>query len=244
MHRSHRGESGFTGKRWLLVLLAVAAVCAVGLSQVPTRMAVRVHAPADGAAAQQGESYRPPTGRVLPGQLRLGKPVRLPYASGPVTGDGRTVYVGNGTDFRPLGRVPLPPGMRMRSWVVVDLDAGTVLGEHAAHVWRPPASTIKLLTGVTAARALAPTTMHEVTKFEEGQRCACAGLHAGARYTVESMLEGMLLPSSLSRILCKHRSLDVGVDAVGVDQGELFKSLFPVGDDLALDEPAGGLAFA
>jgi hypothetical protein len=37
--------------------------------------------------------------------------------------------------------------------------------------------------------------------------------------------------------------LDVGVDPVGVGQGELFEGLFPVGDDLALDESAGGLPF-
>ena len=32
------------------------------------------------------------------------------------------------------------------------------------------------------------------------------------------------------------------MDPVRVDQGELFEGLFPVGDDLAFDEPAGGFA--
>ena len=48
---------------------------------------------------------------------------------------------------------------------------------------------------------------------------------------------------SLSSFLCKGRSLEVGVDPVGVGQGELFEGLFPVGDGLAFDEPAWGLAF-
>ena len=48
---------------------------------------------------------------------------------------------------------------------------------------------------------------------------------------------------SLSSFLCKGRSLEVGVDAVGVDEGELFEGLFPVGHDLALDEASGGFAF-
>ena len=39
-------------------------------------------------------------------------------------------------------------------------------------------------------------------------------------------------------------SLEVAVDAFGVDEGELGQSLFPVRHDLSLDEPAGGLAFA
>ena len=34
----------------------------------------------------------------------------------------------------------------------------------------------------------------------------------------------------------------MGVDAVGVGQGELGQGLLPVGDDLAFDEPAGGFA--
>ncbi len=35
---------------------------------------------------------------------------------------------------------------------------------------------------------------------------------------------------------------DVGVDAVGVDEGELLEGLFPVRGDLAFDEAAGCLA--
>ena len=36
-------------------------------------------------------------------------------------------------------------------------------------------------------------------------------------------------------------SVEVGLDAVGIGQCELSEGLFPVGDDLAFDEPAGGL---
>ena len=38
------------------------------------------------------------------------------------------------------------------------------------------------------------------------------------------------------------RCSEVGVDAVGVDDGELGEGGFPAGDDLTLDEPAGGFA--
>ena len=41
-----------------------------------------------------------------------------------------------------------------------------------------------------------------------------------------------------------HGCLDVLVDAVGVDEGELFEGLFPVGGDLAFDESAGCFALA
>ena len=51
---------------------------------------------------------------------------------------------------------------------------------------------------------------------------------------------------SLSSCLCKRAwswGLDVWVDAVGVDEGELLECLFPVRGDLAFNEPAGCFAF-
>src|SRR3990172_2995508 len=53
------------------------------------------------------------------------------------------------------------------------------------------------------------------------------------------------LPQGLSSSLCKRAGSwcsYVGVDAVGVDEGELFEGLFPVRCDLAFDEAAGGFA--
>ncbi len=50
----------------------------------------------------------------------------------------------------------------------------------------------------------------------------------------------------LSSCLCKRAGSgcsDVGVDAVGVDEGELLEGLFPVRGDLAFDEAAGCSAF-
>jgi hypothetical protein len=48
---------------------------------------------------------------------------------------------------------------------------------------------------------------------------------------------------SLSSLLCKACGwLQVGVDSVGVDEGELGEGLFPVGGDLAFDEVPFGFA--
>ena len=48
----------------------------------------------------------------------------------------------------------------------------------------------------------------------------------------------------LSSFLCKRAwsGLEVGVDPVGVGEGELFEGLFPVRGGIALDEPAAGLS--
>lgn len=116
---------------------------------------------------------------------------------GTVRGDGGTVYVANGTAFRP-GRasVELPPRrVRGRAWVVVDLDSGDILGAHRARARLPQASTIKLLSAITAVRTVAPDARHRVTRREAAQVCACAGLRRGRVYTRDTLLAGMLLPS-------------------------------------------------
>jgi D-alanyl-D-alanine carboxypeptidase (penicillin-binding protein 5/6) len=79
--------------------------------------------------------------------------------------------------------------------VVVDLSTGRLLAEHDARQWLPQASTMKLLTAVTAANNHHLRLPHKVTRFEVHQTCTCAGLAIGHRYTFKTLLEGMLLPS-------------------------------------------------
>lgn len=121
--------------------------------------------------------------------------IELARHRGSVVGNGRTVYVANRTAFRPARtRVHLPPRVRMRSWAVVDLETGRMLGKHRARAWRPQASTMKLLTAVTAVNVL-DRTPHRATRFEVRQTCTCAGLVRGYRYGFRTLMEGMLLPS-------------------------------------------------
>jgi len=102
----------------------------------------------------------------------------------------------NGTLFRPEGTVADPPHVRARAWVVADLETGRLLGIHRAIAELPMASTIKLLTAVTATRTVARFPDHRVTWREaHPEYCVCAGLVVGRRYTREALLAGMLVPS-------------------------------------------------
>ncbi|HLN78730.1 MAG TPA: serine hydrolase [Nocardioidaceae bacterium] len=122
--------------------------------------------------------------------------IELKRHRGFIEGDGRTVYVGNRTTFRPRRTtVAIPPQVRARSWVVVDLDTGRLLGSHEARAWLPQASTMKLLTALTAIRTIRPGTAHRVTRYETSQTCTCAGLKRGRYYSRNTLLAGMLLPS-------------------------------------------------
>ncbi len=122
--------------------------------------------------------------------------VTLKRRTGAVAGDGRTVFLANGTRFRPRrATVDLPPRVRATSWVVVDLDSGRVLGTHRHRARLPQASTIKLLTALTATRTVPVHRSYRATRYDTSQVCSCAGLRRGRLYTRDTLLAGMLLPS-------------------------------------------------
>ena len=122
--------------------------------------------------------------------------VELEQRRGTVTGDGSTVYVANRTTFRPrASTVTLPRWVRAKSWIVVDLTTGRILGKRDPRAWLPQASTMKLLTALTAVRTIPAGTRHRVTRFEANQICSCAGLVPREVYDRDTLLAGMLLPS-------------------------------------------------
>jgi D-alanyl-D-alanine carboxypeptidase (penicillin-binding protein 5/6) len=96
----------------------------------------------------------------------------------------------------PRGATP-PPKLTAASWLVADLDSGTVLGTCGPHEYRTPASVQKLLLAATMLPRLDPTRVAEVTDsdmdFEPGS--SAMGVVPGGRYPVESLWLGLLLNS-------------------------------------------------
>jgi D-alanyl-D-alanine carboxypeptidase (penicillin-binding protein 5/6) len=100
------------------------------------------------------------------------------------------------TTYRPVGHVRRPPAIRARAWAIVDMGTGRILGFHHHRRYLPQASTIKLLTAVTASHRVAVHPRHRVTRAEaHPQYCTCVGLKVGRRYSRAALLAGMLLPS-------------------------------------------------
>ncbi|GAA2150274.1 hypothetical protein GCM10009844_31030 [Nocardioides koreensis] len=84
----------------------------------------------------------------------------------------------------------------MRAWAIADMDTGVLLAVHHHRRWLPQASTIKLLTAVTAADRVPAMPQHRITRAEaHPQFCTCAGLRVGRRYSRAASLTGLLLPS-------------------------------------------------
>lgn len=95
----------------------------------------------------------------------------------------------------PAGAPPVPYGIDSAGWLIADLTAGEVIAAKDPHGRYRPASTIKLLLAQVALRDLDLDRVIEGTMadFEtEGDR---AGVAPGGRYTVRSLLEGLLLVS-------------------------------------------------
>ena len=103
----------------------------------------------------------------------------------------------NRTTYRAIAATTPPPAVSLATWAVADLDTGRILAAHGQHVRRQPASTLKLLTSLTAARRVPAEPAHRVTWAEaHPEFCICVGLDVGQRYARDSLMAAMLLPSA------------------------------------------------
>ena len=100
-----------------------------------------------------------------------------------------------GTTYRSAGRLPAPPRLRPDTWAVADFRTGRLLAVHQPRKARQPASTLKLLTALTAVRTV-PAQPHRVTRREARATCVCVGLRPGRLYARGSLLDALLLPSA------------------------------------------------
>jgi D-alanyl-D-alanine carboxypeptidase (penicillin-binding protein 5/6) len=114
----------------------------------------------------------------------------VPWPAAPVGGP-RLAACG---DLLPPGLV-VPPGLTAASWVVADLDSGTVLAARAPHARHRPASTLKVLTALVALEHLDPDTVVDGTAEDARIDGSRAGIGPGGRYTVRQLLAGLLLNS-------------------------------------------------
>ncbi len=129
---------------------------------------------------------------LLPPEPRTTSEVPAPGQASPAP---LPVIVGDGCG------VSIPPGFQVpedllaSAWLVADLDSGEVIAAKDPHGRYRPASIIKVLLAVVALRDLDPSTVVEISDESAGQHGSAAGIGAGGRYTVEQLLQGLLLAS-------------------------------------------------
>ena len=95
----------------------------------------------------------------------------------------------------PAGAPAPPAAVDAAAWTLVDLDSGAVLAGRDVHGRYQPASIFKLLTAVTILPALPGSQLVTVSATAAATECACAGLLAGAQYSVDNLMSGLLLVS-------------------------------------------------
>lgn len=173
---------------------AVAAVAGLVLLVADAR-AVRVDpaAPPAAAVADASPAAVPAT---CPGQdVPPGPPAKeetevvaaLPWPAEPVGGPG----LGGCGDLGPAG----VPAVGAAAYVLAELDSGTVLAARAPHARHRPASTLKVLLALVAARTLDPDDVVEGTAEELRIDGSKAGIGPGGHYTVRQLMAGLLLNS-------------------------------------------------
>lgn len=113
----------------------------------------------------------------------MSSPAPLPPATGTVCG---------------ISAIPgfvMPEGVLASAWIVADLDSGEVIAQKDPHGRYRPASIIKALLALVAIRELDPTKQVTISHESASQDGSAVGIGEGGVYTVEQLLEGLLLAS-------------------------------------------------
>ena len=93
------------------------------------------------------------------------------------------------------GAAPLP-AVKAATWVIADADTGEVLAHKGAHVRRPPASTLKMLTALTVMPRVPLETTYVATAKAANTYGSRVGLRIGKTYTMDQLWSAVFLPSA------------------------------------------------
>lgn len=116
---------------------------------------------------------------------------RAAGGSGTIGGD----QLASSLTVRPVGAPPLPTSVTAPSFVVADLDTGTVLAARDAHHRTLPASTLKVLTSLVLLPHLDPKQVVTARRSDVDIDGTRVGIVPGGRYTVNSLFQALILRS-------------------------------------------------
>jgi D-alanyl-D-alanine carboxypeptidase (penicillin-binding protein 5/6) len=88
-----------------------------------------------------------------------------------------------------------PPKVTAATWVISDLESGAVLAAKDPHARERPASLIKVLLAIVVIRELRPETVVTGTQEDANQEGTRVGIGPGGRYTVEQLLNALVMRS-------------------------------------------------
>ncbi|MBB5924177.1 D-alanyl-D-alanine carboxypeptidase (penicillin-binding protein 5/6) [Actinoalloteichus hoggarensis] len=112
-----------------------------------------------------------------------------------------------------------PPGVTAEAWVIADLDTGAVLAARDPHARHYPATTIKVLTALTALRELNLDDMVVATQEDIDQVGVKVNLAPGTEYTVRQLVQALVMGSGNDAAHALSRQLGGGGEALGAMNG-------------------------
>jgi D-alanyl-D-alanine carboxypeptidase (penicillin-binding protein 5/6) len=192
-----------------MVLAAVfAATGSAAAAIAPTSSTAASSTSSSGTPSECTNKQSPPPAEDGAEQPAAGAPAPgpLPVPADPVGGDqlGKCGFV-----LPPDASSPPPSEVSASSWVLADLDTGAVLAAKDPHARQRPAALIKVLLAMVALTDLKPSTPVLITQddVEAAKDTARIGVQPGAKFTVNQLVEAMLLkpgndvPNALARTL-------------------------------------------
>ncbi|MBW4716112.1 D-alanyl-D-alanine carboxypeptidase family protein [Saccharothrix obliqua] len=118
-------------------------------------------------------------------------PSPLPVPDNPIGGE----RLGECGLVLPANAQKLPDNITAQGWLLADMDSGEVLAGYNPHGRQRPASVMKVLLAMVVAKELPPGAMVAANAEDTDQECSCIGLRVGAEYTVEQLLQALLMKS-------------------------------------------------
>jgi serine-type D-Ala-D-Ala carboxypeptidase (penicillin-binding protein 5/6) len=88
-----------------------------------------------------------------------------------------------------------PPAVTARTYVVADLESGEILAAKGPHERHRPASTLKMLTGLTLLPLLDKHARYRATFADDAEIGSAVGIVEGHTYTIDQLFLGMFLES-------------------------------------------------
>jgi D-alanyl-D-alanine carboxypeptidase len=129
---------------------------------------------------------------------------------------------------------PLP-----KNYVLVDFDTGAVIAQQDARTPRPPASTIKLLTGFIATQRIAPGTGIPISSLAESMPARKINVKSGQVWSYEGLMHSMLIVSANDAAVALAEKVGDGSLDNYVSIANMTADRLGLADHPVLNDPAG-----
>jgi D-alanyl-D-alanine carboxypeptidase (penicillin-binding protein 5/6) len=132
---------------------------------------------------------------------------------------------------------PAPP--LPKAYVLVDVDSGAVIAQQDARTVRPPASTIKLLTGLIASQRLQPGDPIPISPVAEGMPARKINVKSPQVWAYDHLMYSMMMVSANDAAVALAEKIGGGTLDGYVQVANETAARLGLADSPILNDPAG-----